>query len=664
MTLHVIDPNRPLPPTHGDQEHALPLGDDDTVFQSAGTSIAAYGNNANAIFSRGRASLFLDGEVYSATSVGIQIGQGTIHIGQTGRVTGEMGIGVTLYDSSYGAGTTTILNAGTVRGGDFGGITLNGGSNTIVNLGEISGGFGIVDYGAFATDRFELNNTGLIRGSGGEALTGSFYGTNVISNKGKIDGHIFLGHGNDIYDGRGGLVSGLIHVQAGNDVVYGGDGSETVMIGFMESAQGGFGDKFIDGGGGIDRVNFNAFDAPLTLDLRITGRQPLGDQRSWVTLRNVEEIVGGRGADQITGNDAANMLAGVTGNDLLRGEGGEDRLIGWAGNDTLVGGAGTDVAVFQGNFADYRITRNADGSFTMTDTPSSARVNDNTDTLIGVEYAEFKDRAIALQGTTNSAPTSISLSGRLVDGDAPVGTLVATLSGVDPDGDALGYSLVSNPGNHFRIHGDRLLVDRAFTDRDADITITVRASDPHGASIDRTFVIEVDPDVISIDPIEMQPSDVVSIPIEEYPEMVYEPASVASLILTGGKKADVLKGGAGDDLLNGGLGIDTLTGGSGADVFAFSTKLGKTNVDVVTDFSEGDTVQLSKAVFGKLGKGVLKDGSLRFGKTALDKDDRILIDRRSGDAYYDADGSGTKYAAVKFATFKKAHLDAGDFLIV
>ncbi|MBZ6076137.1 hypothetical protein [Microvirga puerhi] len=39
-----------------------------------------------------------------------------------------------------------------------------------------------------------------------------------------------------------------------------------------------------------------------------------------------------------------------------------------------------------------------------------------------------------------------------------------------------------------------LVIGSGFVDR----TITVCASDPQGASIDRTFIIEVDPDVISI----------------------------------------------------------------------------------------------------------------------------------------------------------------------
>src|SRR5690606_31750484 len=119
-------------------------------------------------------------------------------------------------------------------------------------------------------------------------------------------------------------------------------------------------------------------------------------------------------------------------------------------NDSLSGGFGTDVAVFRSNFSDYVINKRTDGSFSVKDLRSIPF--DGTDSLIGIEYAQFADRTIALTSKANSAPTSISLSGTLIDGDAPAGALVAILSGVDPDGDALGYSLVTNPGDHFRIH--------------------------------------------------------------------------------------------------------------------------------------------------------------------------------------------------------------------
>jgi len=62
----------------------------------------------------------------------------------------------------------------------------------------------------------------------------------------------------------------------------------------------------------------------------------------------------------------------------------------------------------------------------------------------------------------------------------------------------------------------------------------------------------------------------------------------------GSRKADILVAGDGNDQLNGGLGNDKLTGGAGRDVFAFTTKLGRTNVDRVLDFhAEDDTIFLS-----------------------------------------------------------------------
>ncbi|WP_319004838.1 calcium-binding protein [Microvirga lenta] len=136
------------------------------------------------------------------------------------------------------------------------------------------------------------------------------------------------------------------------------------------------------------------------------------------------------------------------------------------------------------------------------------------------------------------------------------------------------------------------------------------------------------------------------------------------LTLKGGKKADRLIGGDGNDRLNGGLGNDKLAGGEGADVFVFSTRL-KKNVDRVLDFSRpDDTIQLSKKVF-KLEKGVLDKDAFRIGRKALDEDDRIVFNAKTGALYYDADGSGTDHAAVKFAQVKaRTALKADDFLVL
>jgi serralysin len=105
--------------------------------------------------------------------------------------------------------------------------------------------------------------------------------------------------------------------------------------------------------------------------------------------------------------------------------------------------------------------------------------------------------------------------------------------------------------------------------------------------------------------------------------------------------------------------------GGGAGCVRTSTKL-KANVDRITDFAgPDDTIRLSKAVFSKLHKGVLNAEAFRLGAKALDADDRILFNAKTGAVLYDADGSGTAHAAVTFAQVKAGTLlTADDFFIL
>ncbi|MBV7255511.1 calcium-binding protein [Pacificimonas sp. WHA3] len=63
--------------------------------------------------------------------------------------------------------------------------------------------------------------------------------------------------------------------------------------------------------------------------------------------------------------------------------------------------------------------------------------------------------------------------------------------------------------------------------------------------------------------------------------------------LTGGDFADILIGGAGNDIITGGGGADTLTGGLGDDTFIGT--LAQLAQDTITDFSDGDVLQISDA---------------------------------------------------------------------
>jgi Ca2+-binding RTX toxin-like protein len=634
MTVYVIDASNPRPPTTGRYEDALRLYDGDMVILMRGAELRASGYMSQAIGAYGgRVNLLIDGAVYSDQSYGIWM-SGTVSIGHSGIVAGV--IGILAAGETSDSQSDIVNNAGLITAIDYG-VYVRSDHGLINNSGEITGSYGIFSFPAGnSAASLTINNTGVIRGTGTTAIVGSAQGSNTVINSGQIEGTVFFGTGNDIYDGRYGHITGDVYLYSGNDVALGGSSSETFHV------QGGT--HFIDGGEGIDTIRF---DRQVFVDLRVVDEQKTSDT-TWDTIRNVENLIGSSLPDRLYGSDTDNILSGDLGNDLLEGNNGDDRLIGGNGNDSLSGGFGTDVAVFRSNFSDYVINKRTDGSFSVKDLRSIPF--DGTDSLIGIEYAQFADRTIALTSKANSAPTSISLSGTLIDGDAPAGALVAILSGVDPDGDALGYSLVTNPGDHFRIHGNKLLVDKAFTDRSADIVITVRASDPHGASIDRSFTIDVDPDVISI-------------PEDEFPVKVNV---AASLTLNGGRKADILAGGDGDDRLNGGLGKDRMTGGEGDDVFAFTTRLGKANVDRILDFSSSeDTIHLSSKIFGRLSKGALSEEAFHIGAKAAEADDRIIFNKRTGALSYDADGSGTQYGAIKFAQLKaKTVLTADDLFIV
>jgi serralysin len=132
---------------------------------------------------------------------------------------------------------------------------------------------------------------------------------------------------------------------------------------------------------------------------------------------------------------------------------------------------------------------------------------------------------------------------------------------------------------------------------------------------------------------------------------------------------NAINGGAGNDTIKGYGGNDTLTGGAGIDLFVFNSALDMaTNVDAIADFNvAADTIQLDNAVFtalaatGMLAASAFKDIAV----AAKDADDRIIYNSDTGALYYDADGSGSTFGNVKFATLSGApDLTAADFVVI
>ena len=148
-------------------------------------------------------------------------------------------------------------------------------------------------------------------------------------------------------DGEGGTDT-LIDVNrivgsAFDDTLIGSDGE-------FESFRPEGGDDVIDGGPGIDRIDFQNAPARVVVDLRTgTARDGFGGNDRF---SGIEEAWGGNASDRILGDSGANLLVGRAGADVLGGRAGSDRLRGEVGNDqlsgnggrdSLVGGAGDDV---------------------------------------------------------------------------------------------------------------------------------------------------------------------------------------------------------------------------------------------------------------------------------------------------------------------------------
>ncbi|MBO9450721.1 hypothetical protein J7426_10660 [Tropicibacter sp. R16_0] len=146
------------------------------------------------------------------------------------------------------------------------------------------------------------------------------------------------------------------------------------------------------GGDGLDTVTYFQSTSGVSASLRngagLFGGQETGYGSAGDAVRDlyfeIENLVGTNFDDSLTGNNERNQLSGLDGDDFLFGYGGIDYLKGGAGNDTLNGGAGSDFAIFDGNRADYTITRTSATDVTVTGA-------DGTDSLISVEYFQFDD---------------------------------------------------------------------------------------------------------------------------------------------------------------------------------------------------------------------------------------------------------------------------------
>jgi Ca2+-binding RTX toxin-like protein len=150
--------------------------------------------------------------------------------------------------------------------------------------------------------------------------------------------------------------------------------------------------------------------------------------------------------------------------------------------------------------------------------------------------------------------------------------------------------------------------------------------------------------------------------------------------LTGTGSDDMLRGLAGDDLIDGGAGNDTLmgdqgrdtlVGGAGRDIFVLQRNIvrgrsGKNmvEVDVISDFNPGeDMIRIPRSFAKGLKSGKLGRGRFRSGKKAMDRDDLVMYDKKSGGLYVDTNGKnpGGQFQIAQLS--KNLNLGASNFII-
>lgn len=424
-----------------------------------------------------------------------------------------------------------------------------------------------------------------------EGVSGSRYADSLVGGNAASDALEYFqgGGGNDTIDGGSGYDRvDFTWAKAGVSVTLGGSGNgsasgdssvgvDTLIsieavrgssfadtltgcndIDIQESFEGREGNDTINGMGGIDRADYRASKAGVTVNLT-TGTASDG-YGGTDTLINIENVRGSRDFnDSITGDGEDNKLEGQGGNDTLIGLGGNDTLDGGDGSDILKGGIGDDT---------YRVDLTS--SNTLQDTLTE-NLNEGNDTVI-------------LRGGNAGLVTTSTL------------TLGANVENLDASGTAAGTKL--------NLTGNAL---------ENTLTGNSEANVLSGGTGNDTLIGEKGNDIYLIDSVD----DVVTEEVDEGIDLVkigvatangtyfltanVENATLTNTVafnitgnalsntLTGNAAANVLTGGDGNDTLDGLGGADSLDGGAGDDTYVVDNA-----GDVVTE-AAGEGIDTAKS---------------------------------------------------------------------
>ena len=411
-------------------------------------------------------------------------------------------------------------------------------------------------------------------------------------------------------------------------------------------------------------------------------------------LVQVSKTINGSAQDDVaTGRTQIDEIFGNEGNDTINGDLGDDFISGGAGMDTLTGGDATPVLQDGTDTVDYSEKTGALVITLTDDVVTTVRVNGVAEDTI----VEFEN---AIGGSGNDRITGGEVANRLVgnggddilDGGRGADTLIGGLGndiylvdnpadmvaeaagqGIDTVQASVSYTLGSGVENLIlfgasALNGAGNAFANTIVGNDGNNVLDggLGADTMIGGLGDDNYVVGTFKDVATeklgegADTVNASVSFALGANLEN---LVLTGASAKDG--TGNGLANAISGNAAANVLAGGLGLDLLTGGEGSDTFVFDTKLGKANVDTITDFATGfDRIGLDADIFRKVNDaGKLKAKFFADGK-AHDGNDYIIFKEKSGALYYDKDGEGGRHHKLFAKLDAHLDLDAGDFFVV
>jgi Ca2+-binding RTX toxin-like protein len=272
-------------------------------------------------------------------------------------VTLQAGANVVATDIAVDNGTDSVMN-GTAGNdsmtGTAGNDSMNGlaGNDTLRGLGgddTLDGGSGVDSLdGGLGNDTYVVTAGDVIVADPGGIDTVVTPVSWNISNA-SIENITMTGTSNVSVEGNnlanriiGNDAPNYINARAGADTLIGNGGNDTFNMSMGGTTS--FGEDWIEGGAGIDTVEF-ATNARSGLNADLAGGRVIGGETGGtgrIFILDIERFIAGDFNDVVTGNDVANYIDARAGDDAVNGGAGNDTLVGGTGNDRLAGGTGVD----------------------------------------------------------------------------------------------------------------------------------------------------------------------------------------------------------------------------------------------------------------------------------------------------------------------------------